>query len=282
MGRGWVGEGAGRDHDVLQVEQIGVLRGRDHGPGRVHQPHPVAGSTAPAGVAGPGVAVVVVLAGGGVIAVAVVAAGVLVVVVAGVVAVGENREDAAAEGTVGEDAEALVGGGAGEVHEREVGEPVGPVGPVGRSGPGQRRIRHRRTGRRRTGEGSPVPGWGAAGRCEGGWRRLVADQCRPVGRGRRRACAGCRVMVAVRAPAVEIGGEVRGQVDAAPACGQEGAVDRGQQPGPPAVADGGGWGHPDRRGHLRAWGRAVGAGGPGSARTGSARAPNRQITGVRR
>ena len=57
----------------------------------------------------------------------------LAVMVDGVVAVGENRQEpAVAERPAGEDAEAVIGGGTGEIHEDKVGEVGGVGGSAGR------------------------------------------------------------------------------------------------------------------------------------------------------
>ena len=168
-----MGEGARRDDDVLQVEQVGVLRGRDHTPGRVDQHRPVPAS---AGV-GIGVAVVAVVPAEDVLAAAAVED--LAVMVDGVVAVGENRQDpAVAQRPAGEDAEAVIGGGTGEIHEDEVGE-VGGVGGVGElAGSGRGERDPNRTGRGRVGgeTGSTGALVLAVTAEAAGWSRISAAQ----------------------------------------------------------------------------------------------------------
>ena len=180
----------------------------------------------------------------------------LAVMVDGVVAVGEYRQEpAVAECPAGEDAEAVIGGGTGEIHEDKVGE-VGGVGVLAGSGRGGRDPN--RTGRGQVGRENRVYRWAGAGR-DGGGGGLVADQRRPVGRDRRRLRRhGCPPIAVTLARALAVGrqaqvvrlvDQVCGQVDAAPVRGQKRAVDRAQQPDPPALADSGGWGRPHRRGH---------------------------------
>ena len=214
----------------------------------------------------------------------------LAVMVDGVVAVGENRQEpAVAERPAGEDAEAVIGGGTGEIHEDKVGEVGGSAGSAcSPAAVGASATRTGPAGARSVGE-NRVYRCAGAGR-DGGGGGLVADQRRPVGRDRRRLrrlrCAPIAVTLARalavgrQALIVRLVDQVCGQVDAAPVRGQKRAVDRAQQPDPPALADSGGWGRPHRRGHRRPRCRAVGAGNPGSSRAGPAGPSNVWVIGV--
>ena len=104
----------------------------------------------------------------------------LAVMVDGVVAVGENRQEpAVAERPAGEDAEAVIGGGTGEIHEDKVGE-VGGLGGVGvLAGSGRGERDPNRTGRGQVGAGRT----GSTGALvlavtaeAAGWSRISAAQ----------------------------------------------------------------------------------------------------------
>ena len=106
---------------MLQIEQVGVLRGRDHRPGRIHQTGScTGGADAAADVPGAGAVAIVAVA---VVAVVVVAVAVVAVAVMGV---GENGEDpAATKRAGGQDAEPVPGVAAPKIHHGEVSEGIG-------------------------------------------------------------------------------------------------------------------------------------------------------------
>jgi hypothetical protein len=104
----------GRDHDMLQVEQVGVLRGRNDRAGRIHQPSLITTTPLVVPVADT-VADTAVDAGAA----------------ADMAAAGEDREDpAAAQCPSREEPEPVVCLGAVEVHDREIRQ-ISTLSPVG-------------------------------------------------------------------------------------------------------------------------------------------------------